>query len=95
MKPFRKLEQALSFHMTVDLGPSGLKVRKRPTKSKLRVPPSRKLFYGTAVALTLLVCMTALQVVFIWRTGSWNREVFEAMLPVLTWVGGTFFGVKT
>jgi hypothetical protein len=83
-------KRSLTFKISVDVMSKGRKHGRH-----IVIEPSKKLLYGTLVVLTVLACLTLIEVLLIEETGQFNGDVFTAAVALLGAIGGIFFGVKT
>ena len=60
----------------------------------IEVEPSDRLTYGVYAAIVALVCLTALEAVYMIVLRSFSNEIFAAISLVVGTILGVFFGQK-
>jgi hypothetical protein len=70
--------------------------RRRVQRGKLiDEQPDEKLVLGVKLAITMTVCLSALEVAHIALLHAWNSEVFAAITGLIGTVSGVLIGRKT
>ena len=59
------------------------------------VEPNEKLVLGVKFAISMTVCLSALEIAHMAFLGSWNSEVFSAIMGLIGIVTGIFVGSKS
>ena len=57
--------------------------------------PDEKLVYTVKFAMVMAVCLSGLEAINMAFLGSWNSEVFSALMGLVGLVTGVFVGRKT
>ena len=60
----------------------------------VHVEPSDRLVYGISFAIVALICLTALEAVYIYVLCKFSNEIFAAISIVVGTILGAFFGQK-
>jgi len=60
----------------------------------VEVPPSDRLIYAVYFSITMVACLTALQIVHLTVLGTWNTEVFAAISGLIGTITGIFLTQK-
>lgn len=58
------------------------------------VPPSERLIFGIIFAMTALAGLTALEIVHIVFSKTWNNEIFAAITSIIGTILGVFISQK-
>ncbi|MEM2163898.1 MAG: hypothetical protein QXO15_11640 [Nitrososphaerota archaeon] len=56
----------------------------------IKVEPSERIVYTVLFAVIGLICLTALQITYLIVTGSWNSEIFSAIMGLIGLIMGIF-----
>lgn len=59
------------------------------------VPPSERLVLGVKFAITLTFSLTALEIAHLALLGTWNSEVFAAIMGMTGTITGVLISQKT
>ena len=63
----------------------------RVEKREIQLPPSEKLVYGVYFAIVALICLTALEAVYMIMLRSFSSEIFAAITLIIGTILGVFF----
>ena len=66
--------------------------RRHKRRGELRISPSKKLVWGTTLAILVFVLLFILELALILHLNEFNDDLVTGMLVILSWVGGTYFG---
>ncbi len=58
---------------------------------KIELPPSERLVYGIQFCFVALALLTACEIVYILRLGTFNSEIFSAITGIIGTVTGVIF----
>jgi len=58
------------------------------------IEPDERLVYGVKFAIAMTICLSALELAHMAFLGSWNSEIFAAIMLVVGTILGAFFGQK-
>ena len=61
---------------------------------EVEVPPSQRLVLGVQFAIIAMLCLTALEIVYILVVKTFSSEIFAAVTLVVGTILGAFFGQK-
>jgi len=89
MQGFKWLRKALMKRLWLE---TDTKVSKKVRMKE--VPPSEKVVYGVTFAIAALLCLTALEIVYMVVVKQFSSEIFSGIMLVIGIILGTFFGVK-
>jgi hypothetical protein len=59
------------------------------------IPPDQRLVYGVKFAITMTLCLSALEIAHLAFLGKWNSEVFAAITGLIGTVSGILIAQKT
>ena len=88
----RKIEE--SFEERIERFEAFTEYPKKPRKHRklARISPSRKLVWGTTLAVMVFLCFFTLELAMILHLGTFNDDIAVGMLVIVSWIGGTYFG---
>ena len=66
----------------------------RGQTKEVEVPPSQRLVLGVQFAIIAMLCLTALEIVYILVVNAFSSEIFAAVTLVVGTILGAFFGQK-
>ena len=67
----------------------------RGQTKQVEVPPSQRLVLGVQFAIIAMLCLTALEIVYILVVKTFSSEIFAAITLVVGTILGAFFAQRT
>jgi len=87
------LEKALAKTVIVSVEDEGPVKYAKETK-KIQVPPQLALVYGVLLAIIFFIGLLILEIAYLAVFRQFEQNIFNAMVWIITFILGAFFGAK-
>jgi len=64
-------------------------------RETITIPPDSRLVYGVKFAITMTLCLSALEIAHMIVLGKWNSEIFAAITGLTGTISGILIAQKT